>query len=117
MQPHDLDHGSDLGLGRAQAQGASVGPQATRERRQVEHQRWVRECELVQIDDHVALCLHRPREGLPTVPLSRSVLIPPAAQNCGDMIEVDDPGNLHGRRAARKGDPPADLDWMNDADS
>lgn len=103
MQPDHFDHRPNLRLGRPQAQGAPFDAKPPRERGEIEHQRRIRERKLTHVHDHIALRLDRARERLAAIPLGRLVLVPSTAQYRGDVIEVDDPGNLHGRGDGRKG--------------
>lgn len=94
MQPDDLDQGSDLGLGSAQSECASVSPEATGQHREIEHQRRVGERQLAEIDDHIGLSANRPRQSLTARSLRAAVLIALAAQGRRLVIEVDDRRNL-----------------------
>jgi hypothetical protein len=102
VDAHQLDHGPHLRLRPAEAQRATLNAESLGENAQIEHQRRVGERQLAEIDDHVALCLDRPREGPSSRTLRRPVLVSLTAQDRGDVIELDDSRNLQNAAATSK---------------
>jgi hypothetical protein len=91
-----------------------LDPEAARERGEVEHQRGVGEGQLMHVHDYVPSSLDSARKRRSPVPLGRLVLVPSTAQDCGGVIELDDPGNLHasgdGCKGERVENQPSGLD-------
>jgi hypothetical protein len=85
-----LDQSADLRLGAVQADGATVGAQATGQHCEVEHQRDVGEGKLGEIDEDVSLCTDRPRQRTPAKSLSVAILVASAAQRGWFVIKAND---------------------------
>jgi hypothetical protein len=94
VQSDLLDQSRDLGLSSAQEDGAPPVSKAARQRRQVEHQRCVREHQTAQIHGHVGLRAKSPDERSAAAPLGGLVLVPTAAKRRWLFVEVDDRRNL-----------------------
>ena len=90
VEPGTQDLAADLRLSSAQAQSSATCPEPAREHGQVNHERDIRERELAEVDDHVALRAEGPRERLPSTSLCGPVLVSAAAQSRRLFTEVDD---------------------------
>jgi hypothetical protein len=101
MESHQLDQRPDLGLGAPQQDGPAVGPEATSQDGDVEHQRGVGEDELGQVDDDVGLGPDGADQSRPPGPLRVSVLVSAAAEGGRLVIEVDDCETLMNIAAGR----------------
>jgi metal-sulfur cluster biosynthetic enzyme len=94
MQPDGFDQRADLGLGTAQQKDHALHTQATRQDREIEHQRRVGEHQLGEVDHDVTLGADRPRQRLAATALGVAILVTAAAEGRGRVIEVDDRRNL-----------------------
>ena len=94
MQTDQLDQGSDLHLRSSQAQRSASVAQPPRQHGQVQHQGRVRERQVREIDDHIALGFDRSGQGPPAEGLSGPVFLTLAAEDGGGVIKLDDPGTL-----------------------
>jgi hypothetical protein len=90
VKAHQLDQPPYLRLGVAEQDRSTPYPQATSQHRQVEHQRCIGEHQLAQVDDHISLGADCAHESLPSTSLRRPVLVAPAPQGRGLVIEIDD---------------------------
>jgi hypothetical protein len=80
VQADDLDDAPDLGLRAADADQAPGLAQAPRDDREIEQEGAVREGQLAQVDDQIALGRERAGEGPAAPPPRRDVLVSRAAQ-------------------------------------
>jgi hypothetical protein len=94
VQPDGFDQHADLGLGATQQKDHALHTQSTRQDREIEHQRRVREDQLGEVDHDVALGADRPRQRLTAAALRVAILVTAAAEGRGRVIEVDDRRNL-----------------------
>jgi metal-sulfur cluster biosynthetic enzyme len=90
VQAYDLEYPQHLGLRVAQNHLAPGATQAAGDDRQIEDERAVRERELGEIDDDVALAGEGSGEGCAPPPTRRNVLVSRAAQHCWLFGELDD---------------------------
>jgi hypothetical protein len=94
MQADGFDQRADLRLGAAEQKDHALDTQATRQDREIEHQRRVSEHQLGEVDHDVALGADRPRQRLTAAALRVAILVSAAAEGRGRVIEVDDRRNL-----------------------
>jgi metal-sulfur cluster biosynthetic enzyme len=113
VQADDLDDAPDLRLRAADADQPPGPAQAPRDDREVEQERAVREGQLAQVDDQVALGRERAREGRAAPPPRRDVLVSRAAQSCRLCGELDDERNLYDGRGYTQ--PMPTLEEVEDA--
>jgi hypothetical protein len=90
VETDDLEHAKHLGLRVAKEHLAPSATQAAGDDRQIEDERAVRERELGEIDDDVALACEGSGEGCAPPPARRNVLVSGAAQHCRLFGELDD---------------------------
>lgn len=94
MQADRLDQRLDLRLGPAHHDRPPLRTESACEHREIDHQRWVGEHELREVDGHIRASTDRARQRLPPEPLGVPVLIAAAPKRRRLVIEVDDLANL-----------------------